>query len=174
MAFSHVLVCCSYWYIKAETSSFLSYQQMLWLYITGRLPWSAQDTPEHLHKYIAAPSHNLNRWWLIVNKTLRNILQRNFIWKSKVYTRDDAFQNTVSKMAPILTRSQCVATDETSHDFAISQSHLELLLLTWINFNPSLVSNHRPGKAWEEITYQFPNFNGCTVRLRRWSLEMDN
>ena len=24
-------------------------------------------------------------------------------------------------------------------------------------------SNHMPSKMWDEITYPFPNFNGCTV-----------
>ena len=40
-------------------------------------------------------------------------------------------------------------------------------LLTWINFNPSRISDHMPSKVWDEITYPFPNFNGCTIRLLR-------
>ena len=30
---------------------------------------------------------------------------------------------------------------------------------------PVWISNHTPNKMWDEITYQFPNFNGCTVRV---------
>ena len=36
------------------------------------------------------------------------------------------------------------------------------LLLTWINFNPSMISNHMPCKVCDEITYPFPVFNGAT------------
>ena len=28
---------------------------------------------------------------------------------------------------------------------------------------PTWMSNHMPSKDWDEITYPFPNFNGCTV-----------
>ena len=36
---------------------------------------------------------------------------------------------------------------------------LGLFLLTWININPSM--DHMPSKVCDEITYPFPNFNGC-------------
>ena len=32
------------------------------------------------------------------------------------------------------------------------------LILAWI-------SNHMPSKMWDEITYPFLNFNGCTVEV---------
>ena len=38
----------------------------------------------------------------------------------------------------------------------------EPLLLEWFNFNPSRVSNSIYYIVWDEITYPFPNFNGCT------------
>ena len=41
----------------------------------------------------------------------------------------------------------------------ISRFHL---VLTWINFNPS------NDKVWDEITYQFPNFNGAAVEVSEW------
>ena len=28
---------------------------------------------------------------------------------------------------------------------------------------PAWISNHKPSKVWGEITYPFPNFNGCTI-----------
>ena len=28
---------------------------------------------------------------------------------------------------------------------------------------PAWISNHTPSKVWDEISYPFPNFNGCTV-----------
>ena len=39
------------------------------------------------------------------------------------------------------------------------------LLLTWFNFNPSTawISIYIHYKLWDEITYPFLNFNGCTV-----------
>ena len=28
---------------------------------------------------------------------------------------------------------------------------------------PAWISNYMPIKVWDEITYPFPNFNGCTI-----------
>ena len=39
------------------------------------------------------------------------------------------------------------------------------LLLTWVYFNPALISNHMTGKVCGEITYPFPNFSGCTLEV---------
>ena len=30
---------------------------------------------------------------------------------------------------------------------------------------PAWISNHMPGKVWDEITYPFLNFNSCTVEV---------
>ena len=57
------------------------------------------------------------------------------------------------------------------HEITISWDHdtgsnnLWPILLTWINFNPSMNSNHMLSKVWDEITYPFLNFNGCTVEV---------
>ena len=40
------------------------------------------------------------------------------------------------------------------------------LLLTWINFNPTWISNHMPSKVRDGITYPFLNFNGCILKFR--------
>ena len=37
------------------------------------------------------------------------------------------------------------------------------LLLTWINFNPSMDKNHKLSKVWDEIIYPFLNINICIV-----------
>ena len=37
------------------------------------------------------------------------------------------------------------------------------LLLHALILITTLVSNHKPGKVWDEITYPFPNFNGVNV-----------
>ena len=41
------------------------------------------------------------------------------------------------------------------------------LLLTTINFNPSMDKylHPLPYDMWDETTYPFPNFNGCTVEV---------
>ena len=41
------------------------------------------------------------------------------------------------------------------------------LLLTWLNFNPSL-DQYMPNKVWDKISYPFPNFNGSTVEVWEW------
>ena len=33
---------------------------------------------------------------------------------------------------------------------------------------PAWISNRIHSKLWDEITYQFPNFNGCTVEVWEW------
>ena len=50
------------------------------------------------------------------------------------------------------------------------------LLLTWFNIVPAWVINHIPGKAWDEITYPSPNFNGFPKLQRgnRWTLKFGN
>ena len=42
------------------------------------------------------------------------------------------------------------------------------LLLTWFNLDPAWISNFIHHKIWDEITYPFPNFNGCTVEVWEW------
>ena len=39
-----------------------------------------------------------------------------------------------------------------------------LFVFLWIN--PAWISNHMPSRAWDEISYPFPNFNGCTFEVR--------
>ena len=55
-------------------------------YVTSWLPNSPQLT---------APSHYLNQCWLIVNWTLRNKLQWNFNWNSKVFIDENKFENAI-------------------------------------------------------------------------------
>ena len=43
------------------------------------------------------------------------------------------------------------------------------LLADFLFSIPAWISNHMPSKVWYEITYPFPNFNGC----RHWSMGMD-
>ena len=38
-------------------------------------------------------------------------------------------------------------------------------LLTWINFNPRMISNHMLSKVWDDITYPFLNLNGFAVEV---------
>ena len=33
---------------------------------------------------------------------------------------------------------------------------------------PACISNHIPSILWDEITYSFPNLNGCTVEVWEW------
>ena len=39
------------------------------------------------------------------------------------------------------------------------------LLLTWFNFNSAWINDYMPSKVYDEITYPFRNFNGCTVEF---------
>ena len=42
------------------------------------------------------------------------------------------------------------------------------LLLTWFNVNPSMDEYHMLGKVQDEISYPFPNFNGCIDKVWEW------
>ena len=33
---------------------------------------------------------------------------------------------------------------------------------------PAWMSNHMSSKAWDEITYPFPNINGCAIDVWKW------
>ena len=51
----------------------------------------------------------------------------------------------------------------------IKQTQLWPLLLTWINFNPSMdICKYIHYKLYDEITYPFLNFNGATVEVLEW------
>ena len=55
-----------------------------------------------------------------------------------------------------------------SHKFLLSLpafSHMRPLLFTRFNVNPSMNTNHMPGKMCNGITYPFPNFTGATVEV---------
>ena len=53
-------------------------------------------------------SHYLNKWWNIVNWTLRNKVQWNRKQNSCIFIQENALENVVWKMAAILSRPQCV------------------------------------------------------------------
>ena len=63
---------------------------------------------------------------------------------------------------PSLTGTKLVWTEMTDRKWVQGP-----LLLEWFNFSliPAWISNHMPGKVWNEITYPFLNFNGCTVEV---------
>ena len=42
------------------------------------------------------------------------------------------------------------------------------LLLTWFNLNPSMDNVYIHCKVWDEFTYPFLNFNGCTIEVYEW------
>ena len=56
----------------------------------------------------SAPIHYLNRWWNIVNLTLRNKVQWNRKQNSCISIQENVFENVVWKMTAILSRPQCV------------------------------------------------------------------
>ena len=37
-----------------------------------------------------------------------------------------------------------------------------------LTLDPALMSNHMSSKAWDKITYSFPNFNVCAVKVWEW------
>ena len=49
-----------------------------------------------------------------------------------------------------------------------STEQLRSLSVTWFELITALISKYINYKVWNEITYQFPNFNGCTVEVWEW------
>ena len=54
------------------------------------------------------PNHYLHQWWNIVNWTPRNKLQGNSNRNSRIFSRENPFQNALWKKATTLSRSPCV------------------------------------------------------------------
>ena len=44
-------------------------------------------------------------------------------------------------------------------------SWIEMSNLLVVTLIPAWISNHMPSKVWDEITYPFLNFSGCTVEV---------
>ena len=40
--------------------------------------------------------------------------------------------------------------------------------LTWVNYDPNMISNQMPSKMQDEFNYPFTNFNGRTVDVWEW------
>ena len=59
----------------------------------------------------------LNKWWYIVNLTLRNTFQSH-IWNSEVLIQEYAFENIICKMVAILFQPQCVNGDGISYHYS--------------------------------------------------------
>ena len=53
--------------------------------------------------YLADPSHYLNQFWNIVDRTPGNIQ-----WNSYIYIQENAYENVVWNMAAILSEPQCI------------------------------------------------------------------
>ena len=70
---------------------------------------SFRHAPTH-EPFPYSQSHNLNRWWNIVDWTLRNKLQWNFNRNSFIFIQENACRNVVWKIVAILFRSQRVNT----------------------------------------------------------------
>ena len=56
----------------------------------------------------SAPSHYLNRCWVIVNWTRRNKLQWNFNQNTKFFTQENASENIICNIVVILSRGRGV------------------------------------------------------------------
>ena len=44
--------------------------------------------------------------------------------------------------------------------YSATKNHL-FLIAAWVSY-------HMPSKVWDEVTYPFQNFNGCTVEVWEW------
>ena len=51
------------------------------------------------------------------------------------------------------------------HQVNLYVSNRGLFYLHGLTLIPAWISNHLPRKVWDEITYPFLNFNGCTVEV---------
>ena len=60
----------------------------------------------------SVPSHYLKQCWVSINWTLRNKLQWNFNWNTNLFIHENASENTVCKMAAILSRRDELSTSK--------------------------------------------------------------
>ena len=82
----------------------------------------------------SVPSHYLNQWWLIINWTLRNKLQRNFDQNATIFIQENPFENIICKMSVILYRPQgiCLASGDNSCLYQYQESwYIFQLKINW-------------------------------------------
>ena len=79
------------------------------------------------------------------------------IWKNSILSQQTQNTDTNKKVHRI---AMNLSSFEKLCDFCIW--YLSSVDLTLI---PAWISNHMPSKMWDEITYPFLNFNGCTVEV---------
>ena len=111
------------------------------LRVTGLCAWNSPGTGEFLAQ-MASNAENVSIWW------------RHHVAKDK-----DAIIGIISTT---------VADVQPKQGAKVSTA----LVLTWgpfyqygLTLIPACVSNYIHHKVWDEITYPFPNFNGCTVEV---------
>ena len=59
----------------------------------------------------SAPSHYLNQCWVIINWTLRNIIQWNFDQNKKLFIHENSSENVVCERGAILSRGEMLCDD---------------------------------------------------------------
>ena len=87
-----------------------------------------------------------------------------------VYHKNAKYISSFSiRVVLVGTDEQNASQDDTckNNQFAIAELLIDLgpLLLTLINFNPSMDKYYIHCQVWDEITYPFLNFNGSTVEV---------
>ena len=88
---------------------------------------SGQQGFRQWHVAYLAPNHYLNQFWVIINWTIRNKLERHLSQKSNLFIQGNAFENVVCEMGTICFQGK------------ISQLHkMDVSINQRLDFNVSL------------------------------------
>ena len=97
------------------------------------------------------------------------------LWEECMYicVRWISITNTVvfsmlSTLKAVGKQLSCYSEALMGHCNGVNLYHQGPLLLTCLNLMSALISNYVIIKLWDEFTYLFPNFNGCTVEVWEW------
>ena len=109
--------------------------------------------------------------WCIAGSLISGLFWSRWRGKhSRYYRRMRNPQFYVSVKRPIMTRYHLQGCNDCAHLWAMGR-------LLWISCRNLIVFKQYPltwisdyihYKVWGEITYSFPNFNGCTVEVWEW------
>ena len=114
------------------------------------------------------PSHHLNLRWKIVNRTLRNKLQRNFYQNTNIFIHENyAFEN-VCKMAAILSKRRWVNSRFQQRIFPLKKSLMRWSLHDLYNLSYTVwlyIGSHFLYICMDCATFGFPNIFTETFQL---------
>ena len=125
-----------------------SLNMKLWIYKESFHPWLYNNIPHTVVLY---------------DITIRMVRHVSHVPEHSTLMQTTTEKVTSHKILNRIKFLKCLNEEFLTHN--ANASAPATLLITWINLIPTWIRNHMSNKLWDEITYPFPNFSGCTVEV---------